>query len=445
MKIVALQAENIKKLVAVEIHPDGNLVQITGANGNGKTSILDAISWALEGQSVIQGEPIRKGEKKAWVSLDLGEMIVKRTFRKGADGETTSSITVESKEGAKFPSPQALIDKLIGRLAFDPLAFARMKAREQFDELKRLVPGVDFAKIEEANKADFEKRTALNRRAKEARAQEEAIKLSIDGPVDQIDEMALITKLEEAGKTNSDIEARKIRREQTAKTVAENRKREIETLHAATAAINKIRAEAEQKEKEIVAACKAERDRLIAEADDLQGKLDAAPPLPAVVDVSALRKEIDDARAANKIRIERRAKVEARDRAEKFEKEAAILTETMEARELDKRQKVEAAKLPVEGMGFGEGIVTMNGVPFNQASDAEQLRASIAIAMSLNPKLRVIRVRDGSLLDDKSLALLGEMAKDKDYQVWIERVDTSGKVGFVVEDGLIKAREVVAA
>ncbi len=82
----------------------------------------------------------------------------------------------------------------------------------------------------------------------------------------------------------------------------------------------------------------------------------------------------------------------------------------------------------------------LNGVPLTQASDAEQLRASLAIAMALNPKLRVIRVRDGSLLDSNAMKIIAEMAETKDFQVWIERVDDSGKVGFVLEDGHVVAR-----
>ncbi len=43
MKIIKLQSENIKKLKAIEIKPDSNLIQITGANAQGKTSVLDSI------------------------------------------------------------------------------------------------------------------------------------------------------------------------------------------------------------------------------------------------------------------------------------------------------------------------------------------------------------------------------------------------------------------
>lgn len=83
-------------------------------------------------------------------------------------------------------------------------------------------------------------------------------------------------------------------------------------------------------------------------------------------------------------------------------------------------------------------MVNLEGVPFGQASDAEQLRASIAIAMASNSKLRVIRVRDGSLLDADSMALLSDMADKKDFQVWIERVG-EGATGFIIEDGHVKA------
>src|ERR1700682_607636 len=109
MKIIALQAENIKKLVAVEIRPDGNLVQIKGKNGQGKTSVLASIWWALSGQANIQGNPIRQGENKAKIRLDMGEVVVTRTFKKYKEGHTTSSITVENAEGTAIKQPQTML------------------------------------------------------------------------------------------------------------------------------------------------------------------------------------------------------------------------------------------------------------------------------------------------------------------------------------------------
>src|SRR5438874_2068433 len=98
MKIISLVAENIKKLRAVEITPDGEIVTISGRNGQGKTSVLDSIWWALTGTKHIQGEPIRKGETKARIKLDLGGLVVERKFTAAG-----STLSVESAEGARFP------------------------------------------------------------------------------------------------------------------------------------------------------------------------------------------------------------------------------------------------------------------------------------------------------------------------------------------------------
>ena len=75
MKIIALQAENLKRLVAVDIRPDGNLVQITGKNGAGKTSVLDAIWWCLAGTSHIQAAPT--GNQLNWVRASLRGLLLR--------------------------------------------------------------------------------------------------------------------------------------------------------------------------------------------------------------------------------------------------------------------------------------------------------------------------------------------------------------------------------
>src|SRR5262245_51448409 len=87
LRIIELRAENLKRLVAVTITPKGDLVQITGRNGQGKTSVLDSIWWALGGAKNIQGQPIRKGQERAFVSVKLGaetvKLVVTREFTAG--------------------------------------------------------------------------------------------------------------------------------------------------------------------------------------------------------------------------------------------------------------------------------------------------------------------------------------------------------------------------
>ena len=83
--------------------------------------------------------------------------------------------------------------------------------------------------------------------------------------------------------------------------------------------------------------------------------------------------------------------------------------------------------------------ILFNGVPFSQCSSSERLRVSMAIAIAQNPGLKVIQIRDGSMLDSTSLALVSEMAEEHGYQVWVERVDETGTVGIVIEEGEVVA------
>ena len=77
-----------------------------------------------------------------------------------------------------------------------------------------------------------------------------------------------------------------------------------------------------------------------------------------------------------------------------------------------------------------------NGVPFDQASDSEQLRMSMALAIAANPKVRICLLRDGCALDKKNMAMLAEFADKHKVQLWVERLDDDTP-GFTIEDGEI--------
>jgi DNA repair exonuclease SbcCD ATPase subunit len=430
MKIISLIAENVKRLTAVEITPDGNVVQITGRNGQGKTSVLDSIWWALTGTKHIQAAPIRKGADEARIRLDLGEIKVTRTFRRKADSDGyTTAIAVEKADGARFPSPQTMIDALLGELSFDPLAFARMKPKDQFEALRRFVPEVDFEAIDAQNKGDFERRTEINRLAKQERAAAQVITVPVDTPEEEIDESALVKRLDEAGQQNTQLEQRRANRDRVAS--------DVRTLELANHTDAQTIADMEKEIGDLRHKI-AEREKQVQEMKD---RLAAAPPLPPAIDTTEIRAKIEAARKTNTNVRALDKKLAHVKRAQQLESESEQLTGRMKDRDEAKRAAIAAAKMPIEGLAFGEGVVLLNSVPFEQASDAEQLRASVAIAAALNPKLRVIRIRDGSLLDDQAMRWLGEFAQSLDMQIWIERVDSSGSVGFVIEDGHVKAAQ----
>lgn len=428
MKILSFFAENVKKLTVVEITPDGNLVQITGRNASGKSSVLDAIMMAIAGAEHIQTVPIRRGATEAVIRLDLGEIKVSRTFKQRVDADGfTSAITVSQANGARFPSPQAMLDSLLGELSFDPLAFTRMKSGEQLDILKRFVPGVDFAEIAVADKADYDARTIVNRDAKRVRAQRVGISFPANTPDEPVDEKALLMEMRVAGDVNTDIEKRRSALEAVRAGIAVARRRAEERMARA----DELRRQAALEEND------ANRLKAIADTDEVA--LNAEPALPPAVDVEAIRTRIEAARSVNAAVAAKRQAAALEAEAKGYETEAAAYTKAMTERAEQKRKAITDAAIPVPGMGFGDDGVTLNGLPFDQASDAEQLRASVALAAAMNPKLRVIRVRDGSLLDSDGIRMLAAFADEHDLQVWLERATDGAPIGFVLEDGHLKA------
>lgn len=427
LHIVSLTAENVKRIVAVSITPTGNLVEITGRNMQGKSSVLDVISWTLEGAGAIQKVPLRKGQKSGWGRLDLGDYVVTRKFERTDGEEFTTSLTVENKDGGKLSKGQTLISSFLGDLTMDPVEFLRMKAKDRFDTLKGYVEGVDIEAIDAANRTDFDKRTEVNRQAKAKTAEADAMPIPDATPAAKVDEAALLVELEDVGKHNTDRETRKANRESAAQTIAQHRK---DAASRRDSAID-LRAQADSADREA--------DECDQKAAALEERVKQAGELPEPKDTAEIRARLDAAKKTNATIDQATRRTALREDAGKLVTESDAITARMEARLKQKQDAIAAAKMPVEGITFADGDILLNGVPFEQASYAEQLRASVAIAMAGEPRLKVLRIREGSLIDDDGVKLVAEMAQARDWQVWMERVDSTGGRGFVIEDGQVRS------
>lgn len=427
MKIISLTAENVKKIKAVHICPEGHIVEITGENGAGKTSVLDSIFWSLCGTKVVQDNPIRTGENKAFARCDMGDMIVTRTFnrKKGGDGYTTE-VKIETADGMQAKSPQAMLDALIGPLSMDPIAFLDLDAKARFVAMQRFVPDYDFAAADKANKEDFERRTTVNRQAKEARIAADHIVIEAGTPTAAVDVSALLQEIDAAGKSNSELSTRRARRADYAMEVT----RAFEEADR----ISDRRLELLQRAAEL----EIEEADFRKSANVMKASLDKAEALPAEIDTSALVAKVQDANRLNNLFAARADKLKALAAARAFEDQSEALTAAMDARKAAQQKAIADADMPVPGITFEDGAVHLNGQPFEQASDAEQLRTSIAIAIASNPKLRVIRVRDGSKLDKKSMKLLAEMAEKADAQIWVESIESGRPAAIVIVDGEVQ-------
>lgn len=395
MKIIELRAENVKRLKAVHITPDGTLQVVGGRNAQGKSSVLDAIWLALGGGKAGKATtlPIRDGEDHASVTLDLGELVITRTWT----GSNTA-LKVTSAEGASFSSPQKMLDALVGQLTFDPLEFTRLSAKDQRDALIGLVDlPIDLDDLDRQRAGLFADRTAVGQEGKRIGD----VKVDPDLPESETSMSDALAVLREAEQKAGEAERQKV------------------NLSEALESAERLRAELAEVESYIKA------QKAVVES------LGSAPdPAPLAARLETLEEENQRIRANN---TERARATEKEQLREKY----AGLTQAIDSLDTAKRDALASAEFPVDGLGFDESGVTYQGVPFSQASSAEQIRVSLAMAMAANPKLRVIRILDGSLLDDEAMTAIREQVAERDFQLWIERVGNADEGAVIIEDGSI--------
>lgn len=414
--ITRLQADNFKKLTVIDIAPGKGVVPIRGRNAQGKSSTLDAIQAALGGKAVMPSRPVRAGEDEGSIRLELDDgVVILRRF--SADGR--DSIEVTNAEGFKAGSPQKMLNGLYASVAFDPLAFTRLEPRAQLAQLRGMVElDVDVAALEKQNAADYDTRRDEGRDLKAAEATLLRMPAYPDAPAEPVDEAALEATIAEAAQTNADIERRRVNREQFVEGMQTNGSRLVEIENEITL----LQAQAQKY-----------RDRIA----EQEAQLAAVKPLPEPVDVAEAQASLRAARETNAQVAANRQHAAQKQLVTALTTKVDALTKAMDERKAAIAASIERAQMPVTGLSFGDGEVLFNGLPLEQASSAEQLRVSTAIGMAASPKLRVMLVRDGSLLDDEGERILADMAGEHDFQLWVEAVDTSGKVGIVLEDGAV--------
>lgn len=413
LHIIGLRAENIMRLRAVEIKPgpDG-LVIIGGQNGEGKTSILESIVMALGGTKAMPPQPVRRLQKAAIVVLDLGDIIITRSFKE----DQSSTLEVKSKDGARFSSPQKLLETLVGRVAFDPIHFQNLDPQKQLATLREIV-NLDFTELDTRYANAYGKRTDVSRELAKLKARSASLSPFSDQlPASEVDVVELsqrVATAERIGDTLNDLEMRG---------------------REAAALVNETKDHITRLEKEL----QNWRDALLAKEAilkqlraDYEAKFNEAKAIKS----AELIKELDGVNEKNKsIRLNNERHNLDGDISD-TEAELAALEKELGDVAIEKEKALTSAKFPIDGLSFNDKGVLFNGVPFEQASGADKLRTSLAMGIALNPKVRVMIIRDGSLLDNNNLAVVREMAQEHNVQVWIERVGDGDECSIIIEDG----------
>ena len=424
MKIVRLTAENFMRLVAVEICPNSNAVIISSKkNGEGKSSVLDAILAAFGGARCIPPKPIREGAEEGFVEVETEYFTITRKFtQKG------SYLTITNKDGYKASSPQVLLDKIVGDISFDPMEFMEKKPADQRKLLMEIC-GISFDDIDEQIREIKTKRSLLNEQKKVQEVKAKEAEQYKDVPDEEVSLSGLLEQLKSASEHNTSIKDKKAELVRAQDALS----RETQKVCETQSRIDALRQELQKLETSL-AESKESCKKLNGVVSALQAEIDGF----VYVDEDSIQEKIKAAEDLNR-KVQKKKELKHYIEAlEKTKQEYANLGAEIDRLETERVNRLKTAKFPLDGLAVDNEQVLYNGIPLQQVNEAKRLEICLAISMALNPKLRVVRI-NGNSLDSDSLRRVCEMAKANDYQVWIEKLDESGKIGIVIEDGQVVA------
>ena len=405
-KIITLRAENVKRLTVVDITPGNGVIRITGNNGAGKSSVLDAISMALQGKGQALTRPVREGKDKAYVLLETNDLNIKRVWtQKGESGY----LEVTGKDGTEVTSPQRLLDRLVSKVAIDPLAFIGLSSKEQAEQLMKLFPPADPESGEVFNLGENRKMIEL---AMDTRKEKAAVLKSKQADYARLKDVPN-DDVQPVDVKAMNAQLRDLRNKQGTHLV-------LLTRHQTT------RDEIARLEKQLSEA----RALLVETTSALRNTPDPT------AEIDLLQKQIEDASEINakaaKI-AEKKSVLEAGRSAKKEFEDAEARITALRAKRVAAFKSIE---YPLEGLSINDdGDLLYNGLPIDQCCTSEQIKIGIALGSAASPGMRIAFIKDGSLLDDDSMAKVAELAEAFNMQIIVERVADNDPTAIHIVEG----------
>lgn len=407
MKINTLELENVKRIKAVKIEPtkDG-LTIIGGKNKQGKTSVLDAIAWALGGEAFRPSKPQREGSvipPNLKITLSNGIIVE----RKGKN----SSLKVTDPSGKK--AGQALLNEFINTLALNLPKFMNSSNKEKATTLLNIIGvGDQLAQYEKQESELYNSRLAIGRIADQKAKYVKEMVSYPDAPKEMISPSELIRQQQEILARNGENQRK---REKVSKY-----RYQVDTL---TQELDNLKKQTAAKQAELD---KATQNLSIATMDATD-----------LVDESTeeLEKNIQDIEIINaKVRANL-DKEKADDEAKQYQSQYTELTNRLNDVRKAKMDLLNHADLPLQGLSVDDGELTYNGQKWDNMSGSEQLKVSTAIVRKLNPECEFVLLDKLEQMDLDTLNEFNEWLETQGLQVIATRVSTGDECSVIIEDG----------
>ena len=400
IKINKLEIENVKRVKAVSLEPTQNgLTVIGGRNGQGKTSILDSIAWALGGNKYKPSQPHREGSvlpPNLQISLSNG-LEIKR------DGKN-SDLKVIDPSGQK--AGQKLLDSFVEEFALNLPKFMESSNADKAKTLLQIIGvGDKLAEFEKKEQELYNERLVIGRVADQKKKFSAEMTYFQEAPKELISVSELIQEQQAILAKNAENERLRGQRDSL--------KQRQTQLDSEIARLIEEKAKVDQ-QLEI-----AEKDAL-----DLHD-----------VSTEQLEYSISNTEEINR-------KVRANFDKDKAEQDAQIekekydnLSAQIDRIRLDKNQLLEDADLPLPGLSVAEGELLYKGQRWDNMSGAEQLKVSTAIVRKLNPECGFILIDKLEQMDLDTLKEFGQWLEQEQLQAIATRVSTGDECSIIISDG----------
>lgn len=420
VKIMALEAENVKRIKAVALTPSPTGLTIVGGNNNqGKTSVLDALAWALGGDRFRPDAAQRDGAvAPAHLKVRLSNGVV--VERKGKN----STLTVTDPTGRR--SGQQLLNAFIEPLALDLPRFMEASDKEKADILLRIIGiGTELHTRDLEIKSLYDKRTFTGQLAAQKKHFAEELISYPDAPEKPVSASDLIRQQQEILARNGENQRK---RQQLDKLIDEKNQLKF-TLRDLDEKIEDLKEEYKQTqakftdlEKQIFQARKS--------AAQLQDE--------STAELEASIRDIEETNRKVRANLE---KSRAEDEAAQYASEYTRLTEAITRKRADRMALLNGADLPLPELSVEDGALTYKGKHWRDMSGSDQLRVAAAIVRRLNPDCGFVLLDKLEQMDMTTLQEFSAWLEAEHLQAIATRVSTGSECQIIIEDGMVKDAE----
>lgn len=403
VKINELLIENVKRVKAVQFEPSADgLTIIGGRNGQGKTSVLDAIAWALGGNNYKPSVPERDGAlvpPNLHIELSNG-LIVER---KGKN----STLKVTDPNGNK--SGQQLLNEFVSTLALDLPKFINGSDKDKADSLLKILGiGDVLSQLDTKENQLYAQRTEVGRIADRKKKAADEMPMYPNVPKEPVSATELIKEQQEILARNGENERKRQDAARYERMLAETQ-----------IAFDEAKAALQKAEQDCLTARKS--------AEDLHDESTAE-----------LEKNLAEIEALN-IKIRANSTKEAAEiEANNLQQEYDGLTEQIESVREERSKLLDSAELPLPGLSVKDGKLIYNNMPWDGMSGSDQLKVATAIVRKLNPQCGFVLMDKLEQMDLETLQEFGVWLKQEGLQVIATRVSTGDECSIIIEDGMVK-------